>query len=82
MVEILRKTNKITKIGYQKNTVSDYYVNGNSELGFTGYNTDNVSYDSAYEASKALQYGEVDYVIVDSGPAKMIISQLNRELNK
>ncbi len=79
--EILKKMNKSTKIGYQKNTVSDFFINGNVEQGFTGYNTENISYDSALEASKALQKGDIEYVIVDGGPGKMIVSQLNSEIN-
>ncbi|MBQ4509163.1 MAG: transporter substrate-binding domain-containing protein [Clostridia bacterium] len=77
VLEILRKMNKSTKIGYQKDTVSDYFICGNMELGFTGYNSDRAGYSSAFDAAKALQKGEIDYVIVDGAPGKMIVNQLN-----
>ena len=78
VVEILRKMNKNTKIGYQKDTVSASYVDGDAEWGFTGYNVTFLGYESALQAVIALIDGEVDYVIVDDGPAKMIVEQLNR----
>ena len=78
VVEILRKMNKNTKIGYQKDTVSASYVDGDAEWGFTGYNVTSLGYESALQAVRALIDGEVDYVIVDEGPAKMIVEQLNR----
>ena len=71
--------NKSTKIGYQTNTVSQYYASGNQKMGFTGFNTNNIGYDSAYNAAKALKDGSLDFVIVDSGPGKMIVNQLNQE---
>ena len=79
VVDILTKMNKSTKIGYQKDTVSQSYVQGNNELGFTGLNVNSVGYESVYEASKALKNGEIDYVIVDEGPAKMIVEILNQQ---
>ncbi len=79
VVDILEKMNKSTKIGYQTNTVSQYYVSGNQKMGFTGFNTNNIGYDSAYNAAKDLKNGKLDYIIVDSGPAKMIVNQLNQE---
>lgn len=79
VVEILSKMNKSTKIGYQKDTVSQSYVQGNNELGFIGLNTDSIGYNSVYDASKALKNGEIDYVIVDEGPAKMIVNTLNQQ---
>ena len=55
VVDVLGRMNKTTKIGYQKNTVSEYFVNGNQKMEFTGFNTNNIGYDSAYDAAKALQ---------------------------
>jgi polar amino acid transport system substrate-binding protein len=79
VVNILKKMNKSTKIGYQKDTVSGYYVCGNQKMGFIGFNTSNIGYNSAYDAAKDLKNGKLDYIIVDSGPAKMIVNQLNQE---
>ena len=60
VVEILAMMNNGTRIGFQKDTVSDYYVNGKKEQNFTGFNTNNVGYESAYDAIKALNNGEID----------------------
>jgi ABC-type amino acid transport substrate-binding protein len=79
VVNILKKMNKSTKIGYQRNTVSEYYVNGNAKMDFTGFNANNIGYESAFEAVKALRDGKIDYVVVDSGPAKMIVNQINSQ---
>lgn len=79
VVDILSKMNKSTKIGYQKDTVSQSYVQGNNALGFTGLNTNSIGYESVYEASKALKNGEINYVIVDEAPAKMIVEILNQQ---
>ena len=79
VVDIFAKMNKSTKIGYQKDTVSQSYVQGNNALGFTGLNTDSIGYESVYEASKALKNGEINYVIADEGAAKMIVEILNQQ---
>lgn len=79
VVEILSRMNKNTKIGYQTDTVSASYVNGDESWGFTGYNVTSIGYDSALKATKALIDGEVDYVIVDEGPAKIIAESLNKQ---
>lgn len=79
VTDVLKKMNSNTKIGYQKNTTSQYFVCGNEKIGFKGFDTNNVGYESAYKAIKALQNGEVDYVIVDKDPAGVIINSLNDE---
>ena len=79
VVKILRGMNKGTKIGYQKGTVSESYIVGNQKLKFTGFNTDKISFDSALDAIKALKNGDINYVIVDEGPGKIIVDQLNKQ---
>lgn len=79
VVDIFTKMNKSIKIGYQKDTVSQSYVQGNNALGFTGLNTDSIGYESVYEAAKALKNGEINYVIADEGAAKMIVEILNQQ---
>ena len=79
VVKILRGMNKGTKIGYQKGTVSESYIVGNQKLKFTGFNTDKIGFDSALDAIKALKNGDINYVIVDEGPGKIIVDQLNKQ---
>lgn len=79
VVEILSKMNKNTRIGYQNGTVSASYVNGDESWGFSGYSVTTKGYDSALKATKALIDGETDYVIVDEGPAKIIVETLNKQ---
>jgi polar amino acid transport system substrate-binding protein len=79
VVNILLKMNKGTKIGYQKGTVSESYIVGNQKLKFTGFNTDKIGFDSALDAIKALKNGDINYVIVDEGPGKIIVDQLNKQ---
>ena len=74
---VLSKMNKCTKIGYQENTVTELYLKGDMESGFNGFSVETVAYESAYEAAKALKNGEIDYLVVDEGPAKIIVEHLN-----
>ncbi len=79
VVEILKKMTKNTKIGYQSDTISQAYINGDDSLDFTGYNVTSQNYDSALQAAKALVNGEIDYVIVDAGPARIIVDTINKK---
>lgn len=74
---ILNRMNKNTKIGYQNDTVSQLYVNGDTGWSFLGYSVTPVGYESALKATRALANGDIDYVIVDEGPARIIIKEIN-----
>ena len=78
VVEILSRMNKTTSIGYQINTISEAYVKGDIKQGFNGYMVNAVGFPSAQDAVKALMNGEINYVILDEAPAKIIVAEFNK----
>ena len=69
-----------TKIGCQKGTTGELYIDGdNSEggYGFPGLAATKMSYDYAALAVNAMINGSINYVIVDNGPAKAIAATVN-----
>ena len=70
-----------TKIGCQKGTTGEIYIEGDADdpdgYGFTGLKATKQSYDYAALAVTAMVNGTIDYVIVDNGPAKAIAAGMN-----
>ena len=75
--EILKGMDKNTVIGYQNGTTGGLYVEGDADWGFEGFNVTAKGYDSAVTATQALVNGQIDFVVVDEGPAKIIVDQMN-----
>jgi len=67
-----------TKIGVQNGTTGQYYVEGDEDWGFDGYNVKCVGYKNGSLAVQDLINGGVDYVIIDSAPAKCITDAMNK----
>ena len=62
-----------TKIGVQSGTTGEYYVKGDADWGFDGLaNTTAKGFDNGGLAVQAMLNGQVDYVIIDEAPAKML----------
>ena len=69
-----------TKIGCQKGTTGELYIDGDDSeggYGFPGLAVTKMSYDYAALAVTAMVNGSIDYVIVDNGPAKAIANSVN-----
>lgn len=77
---ILSELNSDTKIGVQAGTTGQFYVEGDEDWGFTGYNATNVGYRSGSLAVQDMINGNISYVIIDEAPAQAIVKAIN-ELN-
>lgn len=66
------------KIGVQRGTTGQYYVEGDADFEFEGFaNIDCKSYDNAGLAVRDMLNGNIDFVIVDEQPAKFIVNSVN-----
>ncbi len=74
---ILKGFDTTTKIGYQNGTTGQLYVEGDADWGFDGYNVTGVGYGSGALAVQDMLNGNVDFVIIDSDPAKFITEAIN-----
>ncbi len=80
VVAILSALTSATKIGCQKGTTGELYIDGDDSedgYGFPGLAATKMSYDYAALAVNAMVNGSIDYVIVDNGPAKAIAATVN-----
>lgn len=69
-------TNKKTAAGVQQGTTGELYLKGDADLNFAGYeNIECKSYTTAGLAAKAMIDGQIDYVIIDNEPAKVLVNQ-------
>lgn len=67
-----------TKVGVQNGTTGKMYVEGDDEAGFEKLPTSCVGYKNGSLACQDLINGNLDYVIIDSAPAKCITEALNK----
>lgn len=74
---ILNSMDKNTIIGYQNGTTGGLYVEGDADWGFAGFPVTAKGYDSAVSATQALINGQIDFVVVDEGPAQIIVKSIN-----
>lgn len=77
VVAILNSFDNSTKIGYQNGTTGGLYVEGDESWGFAGYKVEGKGYGSGALAVQDLINGNIDYVIIDSDPAKFITEAIN-----
>lgn len=77
---ILSELESYVKIGVQAGTTSQFYVEGDEDWGFSGYDAECVGYKAGSLAVQDMLNGNIDYVIIDEAPAQAIISSIN-ELN-
>ncbi|NMA66642.1 MAG: transporter substrate-binding domain-containing protein [Clostridiaceae bacterium] len=77
---ILKGFNKDTKIGVQNGTTGQFYVEGDADWGFDGYDVTCVGYKSGSLAVQDMLNGNINYVIIDEAPARFITEAIN-ELN-
>ena len=77
---VLAGLSSSTKIGCQKGTTGELYIDGDDSeggYGFPGLPVQKMSYDYAALAVNAMINGYIDFVIVDNGPAKAISAKMN-----
>lgn len=75
--KILNGLDSSKKIGYQTGTTGEYYVTGDESWGFAGFDALGVGYSTGALAVQDLINGNLDYVVIDEAPAKMIVSSYN-----
>lgn len=65
-----------TAIGVQAGTTGELYLKGDADMMFDGYsNIDCKAYNTAGLAVQAMIDGQIDYVVIDNEPAKMLAGQ-------
>ena len=78
--EVLRSLNG-EKIGYQNGTTGNWYVIGDPDWGFTGFdNIESVGYKTAQLGVQDIINGTIYGVIVDEAPANVMVNQVKGEL--
>jgi len=77
---ILSELSSDTKIGVQTGTTAQFYVEGDEDWGFEGYNVKCVGYKSGSLAVQDMLNGNINFVIIDEAPAQSIVKAIN-ELN-
>lgn len=75
--KILNSYNKDTKIGVQRGTTGQFYVEGDAEWEFPGFPVTCTPYDNGALAVQDLINGGVKAVIIDSAPATFITESIN-----
>lgn len=74
---ILNQMDNSTKIGFQNGTTAGLYIQGDIDWEFPGFNVTATGFSSAALAVQELISGQINYVIVDEGPAKMLVDSMN-----
>lgn len=74
---ILNGMDKNIIIGYQNGTTGGLYIEGDADWGFDGFPVTAKGFDSAVSAAQALVNGQIDFVVVDEGPAQIIVKSMN-----
>ena len=77
---ILSKLSSDTKIGVQNSTTGQFYLEGDEDWGFDGYDVQCIGYKSGSLAVQDMLNGNISYVIIDEAPAQFIAKAMN-ELN-
>jgi polar amino acid transport system substrate-binding protein len=74
---ILNAKDTNTKIGVQNGTTGQLYVEGYEAWDFPGFPVKCIAYKNGSLAVQDMLNGNVDYVIIDSDPAKRITDAIN-----
>lgn len=74
---ILNAKDSSTKIGIQTGTTGQFYCEGDADWGFTGFPVQTIGYKNGSLAVQDLLNGNINYVIIDSAPAKCITEAIN-----
>ncbi|MBO5258798.1 MAG: transporter substrate-binding domain-containing protein [Agathobacter sp.] len=74
---ILKEKDSKIKVGVQNGTTGQFYCQGDQEWGFDGFAMETVGYKNGSLAIQDLLNGNIDYVVIDSAPAKCITESIN-----
>ena len=77
VVKILNGFDKSVKIGVQNGTTGKMYCEGDADWGFDGYAFTTVGYANGALAVQNIINGNVKFVVIDEGPAKAIVKNVN-----
>lgn len=75
--KILKGYTDTTKVGVQNGTTGELYCKGDSDMGFAGYKFKTVGYANGSLAVQEIFNGNINFVIIDEGPAKAIVKNVN-----
>jgi len=75
--DILNKKDKTTKVGTQNGTTGYFYATGDEDWGFDGFKFETVGFANGALAVQAMINGNIQIVIIDEGPAKEIVKNMN-----
>lgn len=75
---ILKSFGSDTVIGYQNGTTAGLYLKGDEDWGFEGFDVTATGYSSATVAVQAMLNGQINFVVVDEGPAQFIVKAINK----
>ncbi len=73
----LKELESSTKIGVQNGTTGQFYVKGDKDWEFEGYDVQCIGYKSGSLAVADMLNGNIDYVIIDDAPARFIVEAIN-----
>ena len=76
--KILNTKEASVKIGVQNGTTGQFYCEGDKEWGFDGFKVTTTGYKNGSLAVQDLINGNVNYVVIDSAPAKCITEAINK----
>ena len=76
--KILNAKDKRVTIGVQNGTTGQFYCEGDKDWGFTGFKVTTTGYKNGSLAVMDLINGNINYVIIDSAPAKCITEAINK----
>ncbi len=74
---ILKTFDSSVKVGVQNGTTGAAYGKGDADLGFAGFAYDTLGYETGALAVQNIINGNVKYVVIDAGPAKAIVKNIN-----
>lgn len=75
---ILKEKDAGVKVGVQNGTTGQFYCEGDKDWGFEGFKMTTTGYKNGSLAVMDLTNGNIDYVIIDSAPAKCITDAVNK----
>lgn len=74
---ILNSLDKNTKVGVQDGTTGQLYSEGDADWGFDGFPVTTVGYKNGSLAVQDMINGNINFVIIDAGPAAFISESIN-----
>lgn len=81
VVAILKALPKDTKIGVQTGTTGQFYIEGDEEWEFDGYDVQCVGYENGSLAVQDMLNDNIDFVVIDAAPADCITEAINETAN-